>query len=53
MFVANAGTACSNKIKARTTQCYNLIEIDEADLRIYRVLPGGEQELVVDRVMPP
>ncbi|MEA1869417.1 MAG: metallophosphoesterase [Euryarchaeota archaeon] len=48
MFVANAGTACSNKTLARTTQCYNLIEIDEGDLRIYRVLPGGEQELVVD-----
>ncbi len=53
MFVANAGTACSNKILARTTQCYNLIEIDERDLRIYRALPSGEQELVVDRVMSP
>jgi len=47
MFVVNAGTACSNKIKARTTQCYNLIEIDDGALRIYRVLPDGEQELVV------
>ena len=46
MFVVNAGTACSNKIKARTTQCYNLIEIDDGALRIYRVLPTGEQELV-------
>ena len=53
MFVANAGTACSNKIKARTTQCYNLIEVDDGALRIYRVLPGGERELVADRVMPP
>ncbi len=53
MFVVNAGTACSNKIKARTTQCYNLIEIDERALRIYRVLPSGEQELVADQVMPP
>ncbi|MBA1343525.1 MAG: 3',5'-cyclic adenosine monophosphate phosphodiesterase CpdA [ANME-2 cluster archaeon] len=51
MFVANAGTACSNKILARTTQCYNLIEIDDGDLRIYRVLPSGEQELVVDTMM--
>ena len=53
MFVVNAGTACSNKIKARTTQCYNLIDVDQGDLRIYKVLPGGEQELVVDWVMPP
>jgi len=48
MFVVNAGTACSNKIKARTTQCYNLVEIADGTLRIYRVLPSGEQELVVD-----
>jgi len=53
MFVANAGTACSNKILARTTQCYNLTEIDDGTLRIYHVLPGGEQELIVDRVMSP
>ncbi|HIE32055.1 MAG TPA: metallophosphoesterase [Methanosarcinales archaeon] len=46
MLVLNAGTACSNKIKARTTQCYNLIEIDDGDLRIYRVLPAGERELI-------
>jgi len=29
LFVVNAGTACSNKIKARTTQCYNFIEIEK------------------------
>ena len=51
MFVANAGTACSNKILARTTQCYNLIEIDDGALRIYHALPDGEQELVVDTMM--
>ncbi|RLG30854.1 metallophosphoesterase [Methanosarcinales archaeon] len=48
MFVVNAGTACSNKILARTTHCYNLIEIDDGDLRIYHVRPSGDQELVVD-----
>jgi len=50
MFVVNAGTACSDKIKARTTQCYNLIEIDK-DLRIYRVLPTGEQELIINSII--
>ncbi len=58
MFVVNAGTACSNKIKARTTQCYNLIEIekdrngDTGDtgkrVRIYQVLPEGKRTLIVD-----
>ena len=62
MFVVNAGTACSNKIKARTTQCYNLIEIEKAGdargtrdtrrrIRIYQVLPAGEQTLIVDSIM--
>ncbi len=62
MFVVNAGTACSNKIKARTTQCYNLIEIEndrdtrdvsdtQRRIRIYRVLPTGKQTLIVDSIM--
>ncbi len=65
MFVVNAGTACSNKIKARTTQCYNLIEIEKAGdtgettgtsdngrrIRIYRVLPAGERTLIVDSIL--
>ena len=49
MFVVNAGTACSNKIKAKNPQCYNLIEIDEG-LRIYRVLPTGEPKLIIDSI---
>jgi 3',5'-cyclic AMP phosphodiesterase CpdA len=50
MFIINAGTACSDKIKARTTQCYNLIEIDEK-LRIYHVFPDGGQELMIESVI--
>ena len=61
MFVVNAGTACSNKIKARTNQCYNFIEIENARkrddkdsrrrVRIYRVLPEGERTLIVDSIL--
>lgn len=65
MFVVNAGTACSNKIKAKTTQCYNLIEIEKAGdtgeitgtsdngrrIRIYQVIPAGEQTLIVDSII--
>jgi len=58
MFVLNAGTACSNKIKARTTQCYNLIEIEndgEGDtgwrIWIYQVLPAGERTLIVHSII--
>ena len=61
MFVVNAGTACSNKIKARTTQCYNLIEIENARkrdgkynrrrVRVYRVLLAGERMLIIDSIL--
>ncbi|HJH31728.1 MAG TPA: metallophosphoesterase [Methanosarcinaceae archaeon] len=58
MFVLNAGTACSNKIKARTTQCYNLIEIEKDGernngwrIRAYHVIPTGERTLIVDTTM--
>ena len=65
MFVVNAGTACSNKIKARTTQCYNLIEIEKAGdtgettgtsdnvrrIRIYQVIPAGERTMIVDSII--
>ncbi|MHC1573427.1 MAG: metallophosphoesterase family protein [Candidatus Syntropharchaeales archaeon] len=48
MFVVNAGTASSKDVKARTTQCYNLIEVDRKDLQIYQVLPTGERRLIID-----
>jgi len=56
MFVVNAGTACSKRIMARTTQCYNLIEIEKAEdtgrrVRIYQVLPEGERTLIVDLIL--
>jgi len=55
MFILNAGTTCSDKIKARTTQCYNLIEIEKAGdtgkrVLIYHVLPAGERTLIVDSI---
>ncbi len=53
MLVVNAGTACSKSIKARTTHCYNLIEMEDERLWIYRVFPTGKRELIVDLMNEP
>jgi len=50
MFVVNAGAVSSKDIKARTTHCYNLIDVDREDLRIYQVLPTGERKLIIDSI---
>lgn len=51
MITANAGTACTNRVKWNIPQSFNLTEIDEekkGTIKIYRIyLKGeGEQELV-------
>jgi len=56
MLVVNAGTVCSSKTRGKTTQCYNLIQIDEnpeADwkIQVSRVFPTGEIEIVSEAAM--
>jgi Icc protein len=49
--VANAGTACSNRVKWRIPHSFNLIELDDVKgtIRIYRIYSGGGQELIVEK----
>lgn len=51
MIVANAGTACSDRVKWQIPQSCNLIDLDEAQelIRIYRLYPAGGQELIVEK----
>jgi Icc protein len=51
MIVANAGTACSNRVKWQIPQSFNLIDLDDAKemIRIYRIYSGGGQELIVEK----
>jgi 3',5'-cyclic-AMP phosphodiesterase len=60
MLVVNAGTVCSSKTRGKTTQCYNLIQIDNENsedskrdwkVKISRVFPTGEIEVVSDAAM--
>jgi 3',5'-cyclic AMP phosphodiesterase CpdA len=46
MIILNAGTACTDRVKWNTPQSYNLIELEEEEIRIYRMYSKGGQELV-------
>ena len=51
MIIANAGTACTNRVKWGTTQSFNLIEIQSAKkktIKIYRIYSKGGEELILD-----
>jgi len=58
MFIVSAGTVCSSKIRGKTSQCYNLIELDMPEtectrwhLKIARVFSSGGKELIVDSII--
>jgi 3',5'-cyclic AMP phosphodiesterase CpdA len=58
MIVLSAGTVCSSKIRGKTLQCYNMIEIDAPELDctrwrllVYRIFSRGEKELVIDSIL--
>lgn len=48
LFVVNAGTACTLKLRGRTRPCYNIIEIHQDKVEIVRKYPGAGQDLIVD-----
>ncbi|MGB9927213.1 MAG: metallophosphoesterase family protein [Methanosarcina sp.] len=57
MLVVNAGTVCSSKTRGKTTQCYNLIQVDDENsegnwkVQISRVSSAGDVELVTETAM--
>ncbi|MBN1762063.1 MAG: metallophosphoesterase [Methanomicrobia archaeon] len=51
MIIANAGTACADRVKWGIPQSFNLFELEDAQkgtIKIYRMYSGGGQELVFD-----
>lgn len=49
LIVATAGTAASLRLRGKTKPCYNIIELEEGNLRIYRKYPfTNRKELVVE-----
>ncbi|MBA2442482.1 MAG: metallophosphoesterase [Rubrobacter sp.] len=48
MFLVNAGTASTTRLRGNTRPCYNIIEIEDERVRVYRKYPFKERELTVD-----
>jgi Icc protein len=47
-FVVNAGTASTTRLRGNTRPCYNVIEIENDRVRVFRKYPFKERELIVD-----
>ncbi|MEW6636682.1 MAG: metallophosphoesterase family protein [Actinomycetota bacterium] len=48
MFIVNAGTASTTRLRGNTRPCYNIIEIEAGRVRVFRKYPFKERELTVD-----
>jgi hypothetical protein len=48
MFIVNAGTTSTTRLRGNTRPCYNVIEIENGRVRVFRKYPFKERELTVD-----
>lgn len=48
LFVVNAGTACTVRLRGRERPCYNVLEIFDNRVRVIRCYTGAEREVVAD-----
>jgi 3',5'-cyclic-AMP phosphodiesterase len=48
MFIVNAGTASTTRLRGNTRPCYNIIEIEDGHVRVFRKYPFKERELTID-----
>jgi Icc protein len=48
MFIVNAGTACSMRLRGRERPCYNVLEVFPDRVRVIRCYTGAEREVVAD-----
>ena len=48
LFIVNAGTTSTTRLRGNTRPCYNIIEIEDGRVRVFRKYPFKERELTVD-----
>jgi Icc protein len=48
MFIVNAGTASTTRLRGNTRPCYNIIEIEDGHVRVFRKYPFKGRELTID-----
>jgi hypothetical protein len=44
----NAGTASTTRLRGNTRPCYNIIEIENGRVKVFRKFPFKQRELAVD-----
>ena len=48
MFIVNAGTASTTRLRGNTRPCYNIIEIEDDRVKVFHKYPFKRRELTVD-----
>ncbi|MGF1470459.1 MAG: metallophosphoesterase family protein [Rubrobacteraceae bacterium] len=48
MFLVNAGTASTTRLRGNTRPCYNIVEIENGRVQVFRKYPFKQRELTVD-----
>ena len=48
IYIANAGTASSLRLRGYTRPCYNIVEVDGDEVKIHRKFPFGGQTVLAD-----
>lgn len=48
LFVVNAGTVASLRLRGNIKPCYNIVEFSEKRVKIYRKYPFGGKDLIID-----
>lgn len=48
LFIVNAGTVSSLRLRGNTRPCYNLIEVDDGNVTVWRMYPRGQRERMID-----
>ncbi len=48
MFIVNAGTASTTRLRGNTRPCYNVLEIEDGRVKVFRKYPFKDRELMVD-----
>ena len=48
MLIVNAGTASTLRLRGNTRPCYNIIEFEDGEVKVFRKQPFKRRELIVD-----
>ena len=48
MVIVNAGTASTLRLRGNTRPCYNIVEFEDGEVKVFRKQPFKRRQLIVD-----